>query len=524
MVALAAVAMVCALTAPVSATGAALETYRIGIDLGNTPGTGCAFNVGAVGSSLPGFELQVTVVVDSEQTPPQVVVAQVETCDGANFGDPAPLPEFAVQIDSGLFGSDSLVGIIPRTLVGNVDVVRLAFHAQSSDGSEDALATRDGLPSGAPITVVLSRSAPVPALSPFAVAVLALLLVVAAFSKLRRGRWTAASALLLILVVAGGAIVYAAFTEPVAVDDDADSDPPDRRAEIIAAFARATDAELHLRLDIEDIAFAPQTPTSTPSLTPTTTATLTATNTPSRTPTNTPTLTPTDTPTQTPTNTSILAPTDTPTNTPTLTPTLAATTTPTGTPTGTPSVTPTATTVIPQNDSDNDGLTDTEEAALGTDPNNPDSDGDGLLDGEEVHVHGTQPKNPDSDTDGYGDALEIQSQTNPLDGNDFPADQGPPDPALIAPMTDTSVPGTLADTTAFLYTGPNPIQTGVAQDTIDAKRAAVLRGTVMDGAGDPLPAVQVSVLGHPEFGETQSRADGMYDLAVNGGTHPGRVR
>ncbi len=35
-------------------------------------------------------------------------------------------------------------------------------------------------------------------------------------------------------------------------------------------------------------------------------------------------------------------------------------------------------------DSDNDGLTDEEEAQYGTDPDNPDTDGDGYLDGEEV--------------------------------------------------------------------------------------------------------------------------------------------
>ena len=36
-------------------------------------------------------------------------------------------------------------------------------------------------------------------------------------------------------------------------------------------------------------------------------------------------------------------------------------------------------------DSDGDGLTDDEEIALGTDPNNPDTDGDGFSDGVEVH-------------------------------------------------------------------------------------------------------------------------------------------
>lgn len=36
-------------------------------------------------------------------------------------------------------------------------------------------------------------------------------------------------------------------------------------------------------------------------------------------------------------------------------------------------------------DRDSDGLTDTEETAVGTNPNNPDTDGDALLDGWEVH-------------------------------------------------------------------------------------------------------------------------------------------
>ena len=41
-------------------------------------------------------------------------------------------------------------------------------------------------------------------------------------------------------------------------------------------------------------------------------------------------------------------------------------------------------------DGDNDGLDDSEEAAIGTDPLNPDTDGDGALDGAEVDA-GTDP-------------------------------------------------------------------------------------------------------------------------------------
>lgn len=42
-------------------------------------------------------------------------------------------------------------------------------------------------------------------------------------------------------------------------------------------------------------------------------------------------------------------------------------------------------------DSDGDGITDIEEAILGTNPFDPDTDRDGFTDGEEVNLHGTSP-------------------------------------------------------------------------------------------------------------------------------------
>ena len=53
--------------------------------------------------------------------------------------------------------------------------------------------------------------------------------------------------------------------------------------------------------------------------------------------------------------------------------------------------------------------------------------------------------------------------------------------------------------------------------TIEAKRAAVIRGKVLTRDGNPLPGVTITILNHPEFGQTLSRADGMFDMAVNGG-------
>jgi len=93
----------------------------------------------------------------------------------------------------------------------------------------------------------------------------------------------------------------------------------------------------------------------------------------------------------------------------------------------------------------------------------------------------------------------------------------PPDPATVATPIDTTVPTRLGPSLEFLYSGSNPVQTGVAPGTIETKRVAVLRGKVGTRDGEVLPGVRISVVGHPEYGHTLSRADGVYDLAVNGG-------
>ncbi len=64
-------------------------------------------------------------------------------------------------------------------------------------------------------------------------------------------------------------------------------------------------------------------------------------------------------------------------------------------------------------DSDGDGLTDAEEAQLGTNPQSADTDQDGLSDDEEVKVWHTDPKNPDTDGDGYLDGQEVRGGFNP---------------------------------------------------------------------------------------------------------------
>lgn len=65
-------------------------------------------------------------------------------------------------------------------------------------------------------------------------------------------------------------------------------------------------------------------------------------------------------------------------------------------------------------DDDSDGLSNTQEISLGTDPNNPDTDNDGLTDGLEINQFGTNPKNQDTDGDTISDGREANElQTSP---------------------------------------------------------------------------------------------------------------
>lgn len=93
----------------------------------------------------------------------------------------------------------------------------------------------------------------------------------------------------------------------------------------------------------------------------------------------------------------------------------------------------------------------------------------------------------------------------------------PPDPSQVAPPLDATIANDLYAATQFLYSGPTPIQAGVGPAVIDPLRVAVVRGRVLDRSGNGLSGAAISILGHAEYGSTTSRADGMYDLVVNGG-------
>jgi len=93
----------------------------------------------------------------------------------------------------------------------------------------------------------------------------------------------------------------------------------------------------------------------------------------------------------------------------------------------------------------------------------------------------------------------------------------PPNPETVATKVETVVASNTFQTSQFLYSGDNPVQTGVQDNAIAATRAAVISGRVLNKAGEPLEGVTISILDHAELGQTKSRGDGRFDMAVNGG-------
>jgi RHS repeat-associated protein len=93
----------------------------------------------------------------------------------------------------------------------------------------------------------------------------------------------------------------------------------------------------------------------------------------------------------------------------------------------------------------------------------------------------------------------------------------PVDSSIGAPALDRTAAAPVALATQFLYTGVNAVQQGVAPGTILPARAAVVRGRVVSAGGNPISGVTITLAGHPELGSTTTRANGEFDLAVNGG-------
>jgi len=123
-------------------------------------------------------------------------------------------------------------------------------------------------------------------------------------------------------------------------------------------------------------------------------------------------------------------------------------------------------------DTDGDGLDDGEEInSYGIEPTVADSDGDGLDDGEEVNSYETDPLAVDTDDDGLDDIQEVEGETNPT-------------------VADTDGDG-LADGPEINIHGTDPLMSDTDGDSLtdseeirEFETNATLADTDSDGLGD----------------------------------------
>ncbi|SDZ75284.1 hypothetical protein SAMN05660964_00137 [Thiothrix caldifontis] len=155
----------------------------------------------------------------------------------------------------------------------------------------------------------------------------------------------------------------------------------------------------------------------------------------------------------------------------------------------------------PKGDPDGDGVSNEDEAKLGTDPKKPDTDGDGLNDGDEVKA-GTNPLNKDTDGDGVDDKTEVGADpSKPIDTDG----DGKPD----ALDTDDDNDGVL--TKYENYNGGTPLDDDTDKDgkpdyldNDDDGDGKVSRNEKNDpnGDGNPADAVDTDGDGKPDYLDT----------------------
>lgn len=97
----------------------------------------------------------------------------------------------------------------------------------------------------------------------------------------------------------------------------------------------------------------------------------------------------------------------------------------------------------------------------------------------------------------------------------------PPDPAETAPNYDPTVAIDPYEPNIFIFEGSDPIQFDVDPGAIDPRRICLVRGRVLDRAGEPVRGVRVTIHDAEQLGFTFTRPDGVFDLAVNGGGNVG---
>ncbi|MBO6936371.1 MAG: hypothetical protein JJ863_15475 [Deltaproteobacteria bacterium] len=92
----------------------------------------------------------------------------------------------------------------------------------------------------------------------------------------------------------------------------------------------------------------------------------------------------------------------------------------------------------------------------------------------------------------------------------------PAAPHSSAPVSPDGRPLPFDEDVEFLYTGTDPYQRGVADGAIAPELAARIHGRVFSHLEYPMGGVLVEVVGRPDLGEVRTRADGRWEMVVEG--------
>ena len=440
--------------------------YQILLDTDNNPATGCT--VTTVGGDFAGVDQRLVTTVTVGTATATVGGVQLQTCVSGGFGaavwsDPGGWP---VGLGNGTSGAAVIETFLPLAQLNGPGPLRLGVISAAGQAS-DALLTGNGQGGGIlfPTGPGASDATAIPGLNPLTLALLVALLG----GALRYGRRHPGAAKLLVLVVtlagagAGAGLVWAAFVRDGQTNDWAGiaplaTDPPgdaDSPVDLIALLGKVEGAHLNFRIDARITLAAPPPTNQAPQVNAGTDQIITL-----------------------PASAN-----------------LSGTVTDDGLPNP-----PGAITITWSKDSGPGAVTFGDDKKKDTTAT--------------FSAAGTYVLKLIA-SDGEKSAFDTVTITvDPAGGG---GDNLPPDPATVAPPIDPTVATTHYAVTNFLYTGANPIQTGVAEGMINPVRSAVIRGRVLDKQNQPLSGVTMTILNHPEFGQTLSRADGMFDLAVNGG-------
>lgn len=176
-------------------------------------------------------------------------------------------------------------------------------------------------------------------------------------------------------------------------------------------------------------------------------------------------------------------------------------------------------------DTDDDGLNDGQELVLGTNPLSQDTDSDGLGDFEEVNDTGTDPRKFDSDDDGFSDSVETLLGSDPL------FDQSKPQ---MIPVNTLLAVVTLGDGAHLAIVDPASSQLGILgrpaggfgfgiacdsfADVYVLSGSALSRHNPLTGETTPVGTLTGGLLGGPL---AFNPVDGMlYSLQITGGINP----